>query len=232
MKAVIWDLDGTLIHFKIDYKRARAETIQILEKYGYPKGELTQEYYVLKMIQQATKYFSMNNVHSSQEITQIKKEIDKKVENIERKASYQATAIQGIHYVLKYCIDHQLKMGIITLNTTKNALISLKSAELDKFFPDSSLIIGRDLVTKIKPDPEHALTLLERLNVSNGEICIIGDHPSDIEVANRINSRSIGIISKKHTAQEFETPYIVNQTNLESNLIKILDNFMLNGNKN
>ena len=41
IKAIIWDLDGTIIHFKIDYIRCRRITIKILKKHGIPKSNLT-----------------------------------------------------------------------------------------------------------------------------------------------------------------------------------------------
>jgi len=228
LSAILWDLDGTLIHFNIDYKKARSETIRILEKYGYPKGQLTQKYYVLKMIKEATDYFSRKNIYNNDKITQIKQEIDKKVEMIERKASYQARTIPGIKNVLEYCTNKKILSGIITLNTTKNAIISLKSANIINFFPNTSFIVGRDKVNKNKPDPEHAMFLLNQFKIPYNEICIIGDHPSDIESARSIGARSIAIITEKHPASEFKTSYFVDQSKIETELIEILNNFIKN----
>jgi len=228
LSGILWDLDGTLIHFNIDYKKARSETIRILEKYGYPTGQLTQKYYVLKMIKEATDYFSRKKIHNIDKITQIKKEIDKKVEIIEREASYQAKTIPGIRNVLEFCVKRKIKSGIITLNTSKNAIISLKSANIINFFPDTSFIVGRDKVDKIKPDPEHVMYLLNQLKVSPNNICVIGDHPSDIESARSIGARSIAVITDKHPASEFKTPYFVEQSKIETDLIDILKNFIKN----
>ena len=228
LSAILWDLDGTLIHFNIDYKKARSETIRILEKYGYPKGQLTQKYYVLKMIKEATDYFSRKNIYNNDKITQIKQEIDKKVEMIERKASYQARTIPGIKNVLEYCVNKKIISGIITLNTTKNAIISLKSANIINFFPNTSYIVGRDKVNKNKPDPEHVMYLLNQFKIPYHEICIIGDHPSDIESARSIGARSIAIITEKHPASEFKTSYFVDQSKIETDLIEILNIFIKN----
>jgi len=228
LSAILWDLDGTLIHFNIDYKKARSETIRILEKYSYPKGQLTQKYYVLKMIKEASDYFLREKIYNVDKINQIKKEIDKKVELIEREASYQAKNISGIKNVLEFCAKRKIKSGIITLNTSKNALISLKSANIIKFFPDESYIVGRDKVNKIKPDPEHVMFLLNQFKVSPNRVCVIGDHPSDIESANSIGARSIAIISEKHPASEFKTSFAVNQSKIETELIEILNNFIKN----
>ena len=226
LSAILWDLDGTLIHFNIDYKKARGETIHILEKYGYPKGQLTQKYYVLKMIKQAVDYFLREKIYDVDKISQIKQEIDKKVEMIERKASYQARTIPGIKNVLEYCSNNKIKSGIITLNTTKNAIISLKSANIINFFPNTSFIVGRDKIENNKPDPEHVMYLLNQFNISSKEVCIIGDHPSDIESANSIGARSIAIVTEKHPASEFKTSFFVEQSKIETELIDILKIFI------
>ena len=228
LSAILWDLDGTLIHFNIDYKKARSETIRILEKYGYPKGKLTQSYYVLKMIKQATDYFLQEKIYNVEKISKIRSEIDKKVELIERNASYLARSIPGINRVLEFCAKSKIESGIITLNTTKNAILSLETANLINFFPDTSLIVGRDKVNKNKPDPEHIMFLINRLNVSPNNTCVIGDHPSDIESACSIGARSIAITSEKHPANEFKTSFFVDQTKIETELIEILHNFIKN----
>ena len=57
IKAIIWDLDGTLIHFKIDWVRARREAIKILKQYGVPKHLLTVKSSILENIGLARDYF-------------------------------------------------------------------------------------------------------------------------------------------------------------------------------
>ncbi|MHA1721096.1 MAG: HAD family hydrolase [Promethearchaeota archaeon] len=228
LSAILWDLDGTLVHFKIDYKRARMETIRILEKYGYPQGLLNQNYYVLGMLKEATDFFIREKIHTIEKITQIRNEINKKVAKIEREASYHAESIDGIRKILEFCVEENIKSCIITLNTTQNAILSLESANLIEFFPDKSLIIGRDVVEKIKPNPEHAIVLLEKLKVPAEEVCVIGDHPSDIELACSINARSIGFTSEKHPASEFKTSYLVELPKIEKKLIELLKEFIMN----
>ena len=70
-KAIIWDLDGTLIHFKIDFIRARREAIKILKKYGVPKNILTVKSSILENVSKSREYFQSNNTYESQKIIQI-----------------------------------------------------------------------------------------------------------------------------------------------------------------
>ena len=57
LKGVLFDLDGTLIDFKINYRKARRATIEVLEAEGYPKDRLNPKMLILQMIDQAMEYF-------------------------------------------------------------------------------------------------------------------------------------------------------------------------------
>ena len=58
IKAIVWDLDGTLIHFNIDWLRARREAIKILKRHGIPKHILTVKSSILENIKLAREYFA------------------------------------------------------------------------------------------------------------------------------------------------------------------------------
>ena len=113
-------------------------------------------------------------------------------------------------------------MGIITLNTTSNAITSLKTAGLLKYFSNFDYIIGRDRTPRAKPDVIHAETLLYRMQLSASEVCLIGDHPSDIETAQKVGAPSIAIVSSKHPKNEFNTPWWAPQSNSAIKLKELL----------
>ncbi|MHA1744484.1 MAG: HAD family hydrolase [Promethearchaeota archaeon] len=211
LKGVICDMDGTLIHFQIDYQRCREITIQLLEEYGYPTGVLTTEHFVLEMVKQGKHYFSEQLALPQTEIQRIMTKIDIEIAKVEKEASFQATQIPGITKFLQHIQDQSLKLGILTLNTTANAVLSLKSADLDRFFTQPAWIVGRDQVVHHKPHKDHADTLLKRMGLAGHEVVVIGDHPSDIDVANTIGAVSIAVCSPKHPKSEFATPYAVDR---------------------
>ena len=211
LKGVICDMDGTLIHFQIDYQRCRAITIQLLEEHGYPTGVLTTEHFVLEMVKQGKHYFSEQLALPQTEIQRIMSKIDQEIAKVEKEASFQATQIPGMVEFLQHIQEMSLKLGIITLNTTANAVLSLKTADLDRFFTQPAWIVGRDQVVHHKPHKNHADTLLKRMDLAGHEVVVIGDHPSDIDVANDIGAVSIAVSSPKHPKSEFATPYAVDR---------------------
>ena len=224
LRGVICDMDGTLIHFQIDYQRCRTITIHLLEQYGYPAGTLTTEHFVLEMIQQGKHYFSDHLAMPPGEIQTIMSQIDKEIAAVEKEASFCATPILGIAEFLQRVQEQSLQLGIITLNTTANAQLSLKIAGLEPFFSNPAWIVGRDQVIHHKPHRNHAETLLQRMGLTANNVCVIGDHPSDIALANTIGAVSIAVCSPKHPKSEFSTPYVVDRTEIYPAIWEILQN--------
>ncbi len=227
LKGLMLDMDGTLIHFQIDYQRARSKARQILEAYGYPPT-FTEDNFILEMVKIAAIFFEKELHYPPEKITRIKKDVDDIVAEIEREASHLATPLLGIETMLDYAQNQGLKLGIITLNTSANAILSLETAGLAKYFRDSKLIVGRDRTPRTKPDIAHAHALLDEMQLDPSEVCLIGDHPSDIETANKVGARSIAVTSSKHPSQEFDTTFYTPQDNPSPAILSILESFLTN----
>ncbi|MBY8981746.1 MAG: hypothetical protein KGD57_02270 [Candidatus Lokiarchaeota archaeon] len=60
LKVIIWDLDGTIIHFNIDFIKARKVVISILEKFGIPEGYLVINNNISEYINKAISFFETN----------------------------------------------------------------------------------------------------------------------------------------------------------------------------
>ncbi len=189
IKALIWDLDGTLIHFRIDYLKARRVAIKILIHHGIPKKELAITQSILDNLKISIEIFKKKN-YSLEKIDQIKKEINDAVSDIEYEAALHASKIQGIEDVLKYAQKIKLKQAIYTYNTHKNAEVSLKTVKLLKYF---NVIVGRDDVDNPKPHKDHLLMICKKLNVEPLNVIVIGDTYRDIQGALHLGAKSIAI---------------------------------------
>jgi len=228
LKAVLFDLDGTLIDFKIDYTLARDKTISVLENNGYPEGRLNHGMLVLEMVAIAIRYFESQLGYSQKKIGEIKGEVSKAVEKVELLAARKATPHRGIINVLDFLTKNQIAMGILTFNTTQNAKVSIESANLQDYFPYPDLYVGRDIVNNPKPHPDHVNVLLDRLDVSAQDSVLIGDHPRDIESANNVNMRSVALVSRHHTPDSFDSDNVIFARDMSEKLVPILKK-MMNG---
>ncbi len=226
IKAIIWDLDGTLIHFKIDYLRARKTAIKILKKYGVPKHLLTVKSSILENMKLSREYFEKKRF-SEEKIKKIIAEVDKEIIKIEYEAAINATLIDGIGEVLEFARIKNLKQAIFTFNTKKNAEISLKKVNISHYF---DIIVGRDNVSNLKPHPDHLIYICNQLNVKLNEILVIGDTNRDIEAAINVGAHSIALNTKiaglisQETFKKAEE--IIELEEIPSKLINVIEKLM------
>ena len=220
IKAIVWDLDGTLIHFKIDYLRARKTAIEILKKYGVPKQLLTVNISILENMKSAREFFEKEGL-TQKKINEIIEEVDIEIIKIEYEAARNATMINGIDQVLEFAKKKNLKQAIFTFNTQKNAELSLKNVNLLHYF---NLIVGRDNVTNLKPHPEHLVYICKQLNVKSDEILIIGDNIRDIEAAINVGAHSMALHTKLAKVETLQiADKIINENEIPLKLIEEIE---------
>jgi len=223
IKAVIWDLDGTIIDFKIDFIRARKEALIILKKYGIPDHLLSLEKGIVDTFQIAKDILKSNGM-TEKDIQLIIEEIDQKVIEIEREAALNASMIKGIDKVLYHVRNKQLKQAIYTYNHTENAKLSLERVNLIHYF---DVIAGRDSIDNPKPHPEHLNYICSKLNVKLTQIVVIGDHYRDIQGALNVGAHSIAIHSKLAQVEKLKiADVIVEEKKIPSKLIQAIDNLI------
>ncbi len=225
-KAIIWDLDGTLIEFKIDFIRARKEAIKILQKHGISRGKLTIKNSIWMTTQNA-KEILVEKGYSAENIQEIMDEVNEEIVNIEREAALKASIMEGIKEVVEYIKNKGLKQAIYTFNTNDNARLSLQTVGLLKYF---DVIGGRDDVLNPKPHPDHLRYICEKLNSNFSEIIVIGDNHRDIEGALNVGARSIAKYAKISKLSNIEmlekADRFIKEGEPASSLIKAIEELM------
>jgi len=226
IKAIIWDLDGTLIDFKINTVKARRKAIKVLRDYGIPKEHLSIEMPILENVKISRVIFNELGF-SSEKIKEIIKEVNNAVIQVEHEAAIKATLTQGIDQVLEFAKKKRLKQAVFTYNTHKNARISLETAGIFHYF---EVIVGRDDTKNLKPHPDHLKHICEKIGVKPDQIVVIGDTGRDIEAAINIGSRSIALNTKipNYLKREFfqKANFIIEPKEIPSKLIETLEKFL------
>ena len=226
IKAIIWDLDGTLIHFKINSIKARRKAIKVLRDYGISNKNLSIEIPILENVKISRVIF--NEVgFSSEKIKEIVNEVNNAVIQVEHEAAIKATLTQGIDQVLEFAKKKRLKQAVFTYNTHNNARISLETASIFHYF---EVIVGRDDIKNLKPHPDHLKHICEIIDVKPDQIVVIGDTGRDIEAAINIGSRSIALNTEipNYLKREFfkKANRIIDPEEIPSKLIETLEKFL------
>ena len=189
VKAIVWDLDGTLINFKIDSLNARRAVVKLLKEKGVSREFFKSQKSTFDIINNSRELLKELGVNQD-EIEEIIADVNNAVVKIEEKAALEASLITGIEKVLEFIEQIGIKQAIFTFNTFRNAKLSLEKAGILHYF---ETIAGRDNVIHLKPHPDHLIYICKTLKVNPHEIIVIGDSSKDIEAALNVGAISIGI---------------------------------------
>ncbi|MCD6446011.1 HAD family hydrolase [Candidatus Bathyarchaeota archaeon] len=188
IKAVIFDLDGTLARFNIDYKTVRVEVKSFLVREGIPASILSTRESIFEMLKKAEIFFKNNERRSS--IKELRKKALMIAEKYELEAAKKTSLIPGVKETLNTLKNMKLRLGLFTVNSRISVDYMLKRFNLTKFF---EAIASRDDVENVKPNIEHLRIVLKALNVNPSETIVVGDGVSDMKCSNELNAIAVGL---------------------------------------
>ena len=198
IKAVIFDLDGTLVTFKLDIKACRTEVIQYLTEQGFPRSLFSMKESAFDMLVKVKKYIATKEIEA-QKFAEIEKTVFSIVEEFELEAARTTEMFPGIPETLKALKDTNLKIALCTISGEKATNYILKRFHLEPFF---DAVIMREDVPEVKPNPIHLEAVLEALKVGAQEAVLVGDSVKDIECAIQLNVLAVGVTTGLSSIEE------------------------------
>lgn len=223
IRAIAFDLDGTIVYFNIDFIQARKCAIEVFAENGVDPSDLSVKKSILENVMIGKEKLKEMNISEKKE-KKILKKVEKTIIKVEAQAAKNAKIVEGIEEILRFCQQKQLKQVIYTLNTNLIAKMTLKKVKILKYF---DFIVGRDDVSNPKPHKDHLINICNKLNLSNNELLIIGDNPRDIMGANNIGAPSIGILTNKHIKKDLKgANFIIEQKKIDQDLKKAIKTFL------
>jgi HAD superfamily hydrolase (TIGR01549 family) len=198
IKAVIFDLDGTIATFNLDYKTVRAEVRGYLMKMGVPASVVNVNENIFDMLKK-TELFMINSGKTTNMIDQIRRESLQIAEKYEIEAAANTNLLPGAVDALKELRKLGLKIGLCTINSVNSTEFILERFKLKKYF---DAIITRNQVTRFKPEPEHCNAALETMNTSAVQTAMVGDSVTDIQAAKEIKATAIGLPTGVSTKEQ------------------------------
>lgn len=189
IKAVIFDLDGTLASFNIDYRAVRAEVRSFLMRVGLPASILSLNESIFEMLKKA-KIFLKNNGKSDKTFSELRSRALAIAEKYELEAAKTTSLFPGVLETLKTLRKTGLKLGLYTINCGKSVNYILKKFKITEFF---DAIIPRNKVKNVKPNIEHLKVAIKTLKVSPEETVVVGDSWIDMQCARELKAIAVGL---------------------------------------
>lgn len=198
IEAVIFDLDGTLAHFNLDYKALRSEVRTYLISIRVPVSVLEVNENIFEMLKKA-EIFIKNCTKSSEAFEEVRTHAFSIAQRYEMEAATTTSLLTGAVETLKQLQNMNLTIGICTTSGEKATNYILQRFKIDGFF---KVIISRDKVKFVKPHTEQIELALKKLGVHAKNTLIVGDSVVDMQSARDLKAIAVGLTSGLSTTEQ------------------------------
>jgi HAD superfamily hydrolase (TIGR01549 family) len=197
INAVIFDLDGTIATFNLDYKTLRAEVRGYLLNMGVPSSVLAINENIFEMLKKTDLF--MNNAGKTAVIEEIRAEVMGIAEKYELDAAQHTSLLPGAVETLKALKKMGLKIALCTVNSRKSTEFILNRFKVAEYF---DAVTPRENTSQVKPNPEHCQASLEALKVTSAEAIVVGDSIADMRGAKELKVIAVGLFSGVSTKDQ------------------------------
>jgi phosphoglycolate phosphatase-like HAD superfamily hydrolase len=191
IRAIIFDLDGTLSRFNLDYKAVRVEVRNLLMKNGVPATILSLNNSIFEMLERS-ELLMRNNGESDDALIEVKQKVLSIAEKSEFSAAKNTSLLPGVIETLKELKTMELKIGLFTINGSNSVNYILERFKIAGIF---DAVIPRDEVKRVKPNTEHLETTLNVLKVTADEAVVVGDGITDMQSASGLDVIAVGLLT-------------------------------------
>jgi HAD superfamily hydrolase (TIGR01509 family) len=196
VKAVVFDLDGTLMDSKIDYEKMGNKIKELLASRGLPEP-LEDRRKVYKVISGGAATLREYGLpEASLEATMA--EMETIMNGIELEALDAMEMKPFAREVVAELHGEGLGLGVATRSHREYTLRGLKRYDMLRFFHH---VVARDDVPYPKPDPRHLLYTIKLLGVDPEDTMFIGDTTTDLQTADAAGVEFVGYWRDESWAQ-------------------------------
>jgi len=180
----LFDMDGTLVKFKLDFEYLKRITRKSLEDKGIYLGTIASLNETLKDL---GPFFPNESDYN---------EFVETIENIivkhELETSIKAEAFPDSKELLQLLKTKGKKVGIITRNSKAATIKTLEVSGLNEYI---DFVVTREDVKNPKPSPEHVEVAIKYMGKNAEDTVVIGDHKYDIYSGKNAGCYTIGVLS-------------------------------------
>jgi HAD superfamily hydrolase (TIGR01509 family) len=189
IEAVIFDLDGTLSSFNLDYKALRGDVREYLIKKGVPASVLKVNESIFDMLAKTEIYFK-NKEKNNNAFEKARADCLALAEKYELEAAKTTSLLPGALETLKELKKLNLKLGLCTTSSETAVNYILDHFKIQEHF---GVVVPRNMVKRVKPDTEQFLLALKTLGVNARSAVIVGDSTVDMESAKELKAIAVGL---------------------------------------
>jgi len=195
-KAVVFDLDGTLVESKINYEKMGEQIKELLGRKGM-KEHIEDRRKAYQIIRGGAKTLLEYGLPEENLETTLA-ELDEIMNNIELEALPTMALKPNAVETVKSLHENGYRLGICTRSHRLYADKTLAMYGLDKYFHS---VVGRDDTDKPKPNPHQLFVAIELAGATPEETLYIGDTTTDLTTAKNAEVDFVGYWRDERWAQ-------------------------------
>lgn len=222
VRAVIFDLHGTIVEYKVNSKAARTEVTQFLIDHGIPRAFFLPNESYFEALNKLETYIKTHTTQA-ENYAELRKHVFDILDKYELENIESTCLIPGMLENLQTLRRMKLKLGLLTVNGQKATDRILTKYGLNNYF---QAIVTRESAPKFKPNPLHLEAVLKLLNVTPKESVVIGDSMSDIVVAHALKTQAIGVMGGLASKEELVNAGADYLSESPAALIRIIKNLV------
>ncbi len=193
VQAVVFDFDGTIADTRIDFAAMRRRVLDLLRSLGAWCEGLEEMHYVLEIVNEGARWAQKQG----RDPDVIRAEADAAIRSFETEAARRAPLLDDAAGALARLKDTGLKTGIITRNCAEAVHLVLARYPLR-----TDVLLTREHVPRVKPDPDHLLRALAALEISPDRAAFVGDHVTDVQCARGAGVLAVAVAGSSSSPED------------------------------
>jgi len=218
VKAVIFDLDGTLVTAEIDFKGMLRALHNLFVSQGFPEEALPMRS-TRDLLHGAFAYAHKQGM-SPVEISRLRDRAYAVAAKVEWEGARKAQLAPGAIETLQELRRRRLGVAVLT---NDNRLVTDYLLEKHGLRELVDIVISRDDTPRMKPATEGLQLILHHFSLSPKEALFVGDSTIDVMTAKKVGMLCIGLLSGVRTAEELREEGAIVVLNSLSELIPYME---------
>ena len=189
LRAILFDLDGTLIDQFIPIYRAFS---QVIEQLGFPVPDFETVKKSIGGASENTMAKLIGQSHAKEGVKLLRPIFEKEMLN-------GLIALPGANEILQKCRQENIKTAVLTNKYGPHARTVCEHLNFSKYL---EFTIGADDTEWKKPNPSLTKLALEKMGTNNKNTLYVGDSPYDFQTARNASMPCILLPTGTHSEEE------------------------------
>jgi phosphoglycolate phosphatase len=185
IRAILFDLDGTLVESCIDFDEMKRRVLALAAQYGVDATPWSA-WPTLEIVAHTVRALGGNGAGDAARFASC---ANQAIIAVEMDAAADAAPAPGVPEMLRALDAQGYAVGIVTRNCRAAVERALARVPLM-----CRVLLTRDDVAHVKPDPRHLTDALEAMAMSGQRALMCGDHPMDIAAGRGIGAVTVGVL--------------------------------------